>query len=186
MQNALKTLGIQPSKHITLDILLSESFNGRLYNMESDQIEKVHALRDIVIAYNSSRPVPQKVFNSMDAAKVLYGLMADLGHEEVWVVYLNTANNVISSEKVFSGTKQEVTISPREILSKALSCGASAIILYHNHPSGDPMPSRADIERTATLRKACDALDVPLLDHIIISKGIYYSFSEEKKNSITL
>lgn len=186
MQKALKTLGIRPAKEITLDILLSESFNGRLYNMEEEQIERVHALRDILIAYNSSRPVPQKVFNSMDAAKVLYGQMADLGHEEVWVSYLSSGNDVITSEKIFSGTKEEVTINPRDILSRALSCGASAIILYHNHPSGNPMPSKADIERTALLKKACDALVVPLLDHIIISKGSYYSFSEETHNKIKL
>ena len=186
MQKALETLGITPNEQISLDILLSESFNGRLYGMQAQQIERVQALRDIVTAYNSSRPVPQKICNSTDAVKVMYGRMADLGHEEVWVVYLNSGNDVISSEKVFSGTKQEVTISAKDILSRALSCGASAIILYHNHPSGNTRPSLADIKRTESLKAACDALDVPLLDHIIISKGAYYSFSDEKQEKITL
>lgn len=186
MQKALETLGIRPTENISLDILLSESFNGRLHGMQDEQIERIHALRDIVTAYNSSRPAPQKVCNSIDAARVMYGRLADLGHEEVWIVYLNTANDVISSEKIFSGTQSEVTICSKDILSRALSYGASAIILYHNHPSGNARPSMADIKRTESLKAACDTLEVPLLDHIIISKGSYYSFSDEKQNKITL
>ena len=58
--------------------------------------------------------------------------------------------------------------------------GASALVLVHNHPSGDPLPSRADIERTAALREAAHAVGVLLLDHVIVSDGGYFSFAEEK------
>lgn len=185
MQKALETLGIRASGKISLDILLGESFNGNLYGMTHDQIDRICALRDIVAKYNGmGRTSRNPVTNSRDAASIMHSSMKDLGHEEVRVAFLNSANRPIATEMIFKGSTREVVISPKEILSKALSMNASGIILYHNHPSDDVHPSRNDISQTSHLKDACDALDISLLDHIIIGRHSYYSFSDETVSSI--
>ena len=95
------------------------------------------------------------------------------------MAYLTTSNTVISVEMVFKGSVDNVLISPRVILAKALSLDATNIILYHNHPSGSVMPSASDIKMTANLKKACTLLEVNLLDHLIISRQECYSFADE-------
>ena len=70
------------------------------------------------------------------------------------------------------------------MISKALCYNASAVLLYHNHPSGDPTPSKADITQTAKLKEACSLMDIFLLDHIVISRGKYYSFADEEIQSV--
>lgn len=86
------------------------------------------------------------------AADLVYVMLRDLAHEEVWVAYLTSANTVISVEMVFKGSVDNVLISQRVILAKALSLDATNIILYHNHPSGSVMPSPSDIKMTANLK----------------------------------
>lgn len=186
MQNALKTLGITPNQEVSLDVLLGESFNGRLYGMNDAQMERLSALRDIVASYESHKePEATEITCSSEAASALYPSMRMLDHEEVAVLFLNTANTVIRKETVFRGSTAEVNISSRDILSRALSCNATAVILCHNHPSGNPRPSYSDVKRTEDLKNACDAIGIRLLDHIIIAKGKYYSFSDEKVSKIS-
>ena len=115
----------------------------------------------------------------LKAAGLVYGMLRDLAHEEVWVAYLTSANTVISVEMVFKGSVDNVLISPRVILAKALSLDATNIILYHNHPSGSVMPSPSDIKMTANLKKACTLLEVNLIDHLILSREECYSFADE-------
>jgi DNA repair protein RadC len=80
---------------------------------------------------------------------------------------------------VFKGSVDNVLISPRVILAKALSLNASNIILYHNHPSGSVKPSASDIKMTNNLKKACTLLEVNLIDHLILSREECYSFADE-------
>ena len=135
----------------------------------------------MVTQYNKSHSSDksQPVTDSRKAADLVYGMLRDLAHEEVWVAYLTTSNTVISVEMVFKGSVDNVLISPRVILAKALSLDASNIILYHNHPSGSVMPSTSDIKMTNNLKKACSLLEVNLIDHLIISKEECYSFADE-------
>ena len=178
---ALAQLGLKVNGEIPLDILLSENFNGSLYGMTQEESAKVRALRQVVTQYNKSHSSDksQPVTDSPKAAGLVYGMLRDLAHEEVWVAYLTTSNTVISVEMVFKGSVDNVLISPRVILAKALSLDASNIILYHNHPSGSVMPSASDIKMTANLKKASTLLEVNLLDHLIISKEECYSFADE-------
>ena len=180
MQNALRKLGIAPNQELSLDILLGEHFNGQIYGMDKQQMERLEALRDLVATYENihSEPV-QKVACSRDAIKVFYPRMKNLSHEEVMVIFLNNMNTILHVESLYKGTTGEVAFGARDILSRALSVNATAVIVAHNHPSGDPNPSRCDIRQTENLKKACDTLEVALLDHIIISKGKYYSFAGE-------
>ncbi len=103
-----------------------------------------------------------------------------LSHEECWVLLLDKRVRVFSRERVGQGSPDEVPMDPRSIVQLALSRGARSLILVHNHPAGNPEPSHADISRTASLARAASAVDLRLLDHIIISDDSFYSFSDEK------
>ena len=180
MHRALKTLGISPTKELSIDILLSETFNGRLYGMGEDQMAKVKALRDILAEYRTTHRTPsRKVCKSEDAAGHLFDLLKNLGHEEVWALYLNRGNAVIGKEQVFKGALSEATFSCRDIIARALSANAAGLILCHNHPSGYPAPSSSAIKRTEELRNACKAVGLNLVDHIVFSTHSWYSFADE-------
>ena len=179
---ALAELGLELNESIPLEILLSENFNGSLYGMTQEQTDKVRALKDVVSEYNRAKTLDKNVqiTDSQKAANLVYGILKDLDHEEVWIAYLTTGNTVISVEMLFKGALDSVVISPRIILAKALSLNASNIILFHNHPSGSVLPSVSDIKMTTNLKKACSLLEVGLLDHLIISKNLCYSFADEQ------
>ena len=100
--------------------------------------------------------------------------------ENVYVMMLNTKNVMISDFHMTMGTVDSAPVSAREILQKALLSGAVNIILVHNHPSGDPTPSREDIGVTEKLREACALIGITLLDSIIIGDGVYFSFKERE------
>lgn len=183
---ALERLGITLNEDIPVQTLLSEHFNPGLYGINGDMADKVSALRDIVTAYNSaSVRLPVHVTDSRAAASVMYTALQTLGHEEVWVAFLNGDCEATRIEMLFKGSLDAATMSSRDIVAKALSEGASAVILYHNHPSGNPMPSSADIRETENLRNALKVFGIGLVDHLVISRGKYYSFSDEAVTSMT-
>ena len=119
------------------------------------------------------------IHNSHDAIQLFYPVLSGLDHEEAWVLFLNPNNEVISLDMLSKGTLHKTALDSRTIFRQALLKNAAAIILCHNHPSGNEKPSQADIGLTDNLRKACKLMDIPLLDHIILSSGKYYSFADE-------
>jgi DNA repair protein RadC len=96
--------------------------------------------------------------------------MAHLNHERVRVLYLNTQNRLILDQVVSDGTLDESAIYTREIIAKAMAIGAAALILVHNHPSGSPEPSRADIQITQKIMEAGRLLGIVVHDHVIIGR----------------
>ncbi|WP_421847904.1 RadC family protein [Novosphingobium sp.] len=96
--------------------------------------------------------------------------MAHLTHERVRVLYLNTQNRLILDDKVADGDIDEAAIHPRKVIHKAMDIGAAAMILVHNHPSGSPEPSRADIQITQKIIEAGRLLGVTVHDHVIIGR----------------
>jgi len=96
--------------------------------------------------------------------------MAHLTHERVRVLYLDTRNRLVSDELLSEGSLDEAAIHPREVVKKALDLGAAALIVVHNHPSGSPEPSRADIQITNRIAEAGRLLGITLHDHVIIGK----------------
>lgn len=96
--------------------------------------------------------------------------------EEFRVLYLDRKNVLIADEEQARGTVDHVPVYPREVVRRALELNASALILVHNHPSGDPTPSRADISMTKTIAKAADAMGISVHDHLIIGKSRELSF----------
>ncbi len=102
--------------------------------------------------------------------------MAHLETEQFRVLYLDKKNVLIADEEQARGTVDHVPVYPREVVKRALELNASAMILVHNHPSGDPTPSDADIAMTTRIQDAAEALDLRLHDHLIIGKSTELSF----------
>jgi len=119
---------------------------------------------------------------SAQAAGYLREDLRNLDHEESWILLLNSANLPLAKKMITVGTIKSTQIDHRRIIKEALLTNATAIILFHNHPSGTPTPSVADINETNKLKKACDIFDISLLDHIILTDESYYSFADETQN----
>jgi len=114
-------------------------------------------------------------------SKLLQYLKASMGHatkEQFRIVFLNAKNAIIADEMQQEGTVNHTPVYPREVIKRALDLGATALIMVHNHPSGDPTPSQADIAMTNEVADAGDKLGIVLHDHIIISKHGHSSFKE--------
>jgi len=113
---------------------------------------------------------------------VLDYLVANMAHqpaEHVRVLYLNTKNELLGDEIVGWGSVNRVDISPREIIRRALDMAATSLLIAHNHPSGDPMPSASDVAITRDLFQAARLFEINLLDHIIVAQQGCYSFRAE-------
>lgn len=120
-----------------------------------------------------------KVASSRDAFDAIASLLTDLYHEEFWLLMLNKANEVVAREKLSAGGMAGTVADVKLAFKIALDARASAIIAVHNHPSGNLKPSEADISLTKKLKEAGKILDLPLLDHLIVSERGYYSFADE-------
>lgn len=113
-----------------------------------------------------------------DVAGAAMARMGSKGIEEFWVLYLDTKNRVIEWRRVGKGTVNATPVFPREIMASALRLDAANIILAHNHPGGDPTPSKEDVLLTGMIREAADGLDISVLDHVIVTDHDYYSFRQ--------
>lgn len=116
--------------------------------------------------------------SSENLISYLFTALSYLETERVRVLYLDKKNYLVADEEVARGTVDHVPVYPREIVRRAISFNASAIILVHNHPSGDPHPSDEDISMTYAIMAAVGTIDLTLHDHIIVGKGAYYSFRD--------
>lgn len=119
------------------------------------------------------------VKDSREIANYLQALLKDHHHEVFAVVFLNRANRINHFEVISEGGITGTVADPRIILKKALEEDAVSIILCHNHPSGNLLPSRADEELTRKIKEASKYFDIKVLDHIIVSEDGYYSFADE-------
>ena len=110
--------------------------------------------------------------------RFLESLLCDEHREHFAVLFLNTKHALIKKEVLFSGTIDASGVWPREVVKKALELNAKAIIIAHNHPSGELEPSTTDISITRRIQEALSLVDIDLLDHIIIGIGESMSFKE--------
>lgn len=124
---------------------------------------------------NEDLPVISNWDSMIDYCRAAMGY---LEVEEFRIVFLNNKFKVIGEEIQQRGTVNNVAIHPREVIKSAINHGASAIILSHNHPSGDTVPSKADIDVTKQIAEAAKLVNIQLLDHLIVSKNIVYSFKD--------
>lgn len=121
------------------------------------------------------RPVaasPRAVFDYLRQAQ------GGFPREVFSAVFLDTANKIIEVERVAEGTVNRAAVHPREVIAAAIKLNASRVIFAHNHPAGSMRPSEDDIEITARLKKACAAVGIDVLDHVIVSSDSYFSLAE--------
>lgn len=113
------------------------------------------------------------------AISIIRKFIKDYSKERFFVLCLDTKNRVIDFEVVSTGILNASLVHPRETFSTAIKMNAAKICVFHNHPSGDPQPSEEDIKITKILSEAGKILDIPLIDHIIVTRTGYLSFKEE-------
>lgn len=120
-----------------------------------------------------------QIKSSSSISEIMIPILCDIPHEEFWVIYLNRANKIITKRRSSQGGINGTVIDPRVIYKSAVELQASAIILCHNHPSGNLKPSTADKVLTKKLVEGGQLLDISVIDHIIIGGHSYTSFAEE-------
>lgn len=120
-----------------------------------------------------------KISSSKNAYEAISDVLSDLPHEEFWVLYLNRKNEVIKRENISKGGVTGTVADGKIIFKNAINLLASAVVLCHNHPSGNLNPSQADIELTKKMKGIGVLMDTPVIDHIIVGNNNYFSFADE-------
>lgn len=134
------------------------------------------------LARLGEQDVPERVLvdDPVVVASLARERLGTLAGEEFWVVLLDGANRVIGWERVSQGTVDQTPVYPREILTLALSRKAVGVIMVHNHPGGDPKPSRMDEEITRQVKLAAHGIGINILDHVIVAGKDYFSFKKAR------
>lgn len=180
-KSTLEAVGLRTNYDIPAGEIFSSSLDRSKYGLSEEQMAVIHCLKDFVKEYNREIPkdTGKQVSNSKEAAALLYPTLRGLECEEVWVAFLNNSNVPVNTELISSGGLASSIMEPRKVVRKALECNAAAVILYHNHPSGNPKPSASDVRETERLRDCLKVFDINLVDHIIVSDSSFYSFADE-------
>ena len=185
--------GVKGKNAVELARSLLNKFRGlrQLLNADCEALSKTKGLGMAKIVQLktvleiSSRYLEEKIKekswidSSESAYQLLSQTMRDLDHEIFKVILLNAQNEILKIEDVSRGSLTENTVHPREVISLALKYKAAGLIFAHNHPSGNPRPSRKDKKMTAEFLVICRLMKIRLLDHIIIGDNRYYSFADK-------
>ena len=121
----------------------------------------------------------KKITSSKAVFEVMQPIIGELAHEEFWVLFLNNSNKILFKSQLSKGSMTGTIVDVRIVFKLAFEQNATAIILAHNHPSGKLQASDADIQITKKIKTAGQQLDIPVLDHIIVTETGYYSFADE-------
>ncbi len=121
----------------------------------------------------------QKITSSKAVFEIMQPIIGELTHEEFWVLYLNNSNKVIYKSQISKGGMTGTVVDIRIVFKLALEQNATSLVLIHNHPSGKLQASEADKQITQKLKLAGNQLDIPILDHIIITENAYLSFADD-------
>jgi len=173
--------------------LAAPGFGGiaGLLNATADDLKPVKGLgpakrAEIVAVLELARPAmaqrlqERAVFESPDAVRQYLQLhLSGLAHEVFAVLFLDVQNRLVAMEEMFRGTLSQTSVYPREVVKRALHHQAGAVVLAHNHPSGQVQPSPADQALTQHLKAALGLIDVRVLDHLIVAPGQALSMAEE-------
>lgn len=120
-----------------------------------------------------------KITTSKDVYDLMKPILLDLPHEEFWLLILNRANLVVKKELISRGGVTGTVVDTKIIFKAAIENYACSIVICHNHPSGNLKPSEADIRITKNIKDAGKLMEIPLLDHLIITENGFYSFTDE-------
>lgn len=145
------------------------------------QYIQLQATKEMTKRYLAQTMEQNEMISSPELAVMYFQTELESDEREVFMVlFLDNQNRLIRKERMFAGTINQTSVYPREIVKTALKYNAAAIIVAHNHPSGCCEPSIADRHLTKKMASACDLVDIRFVDHIIVGKGDYFSFEEEK------
>lgn len=146
------------------------------------QRRKARRLRDAIELARLSipgRPIRgMRLAGSSDLWTHMRARLATLPVEEFWAIAVDVRHRVLFDEMLARGSLTGVEIHPRDVFRPLIKAGAAAVLFTHNHPSGDPSPSRADIELTARLREVGELCGIPVLDHVVVASEGYVSLAE--------
>lgn len=151
--------------------------DGKTLAMGERAADEFQLVRTAALKLSQANVLNRPVLSSWKA--LLDYCQASTAYEEIEqfrILFLNHKNALIADEKQQTGTINHTPVYPREVVKRALALNASALILVHNHPSGDPTPSRADIQMTEKIVSATKAVDISVHDHLIIGRGEHVSF----------
>jgi len=123
----------------------------------------------------------KRIISSIDIYNYFYPILCDLPHEEFWALFLNHSNRIIDRFKISQGGISGTVVDGKIIYKEAISRLASYVVLCHNHPSGNYMPSSQDNTITYRIKKGLEQFEIQLLDHVILTDGKYYSYGDEGK-----
>ena len=186
--------GASNASAVQLAEQLLEKYDGNLKEMAKQNAEDIkkgikglgkNKAAQIVAALELGRRLAKyleekpQISAPADVARILMPSLRDLKQEVLHVLCLDTKNNVTNQRQIFEGSLNVNIIHPREVFRFAIEEASASIILVHNHPSGDPSPSKEDIRATKQLIEAGNCIQIPVLDHIIIGDGSYVSLKEE-------
>jgi DNA repair protein RadC len=136
-------------------------------------------IREAVVSYRGPRrKLPESVRNPVDVARFVRRAVGNDAREHFLVLMLDGRHKPIAYQVVSVGTATASPVHPREVFQAAVAAGAAAVIVAHNHPSGDPSPSREDREVTERLVRAGELLDIRLLDSVVVTASGYLSLRE--------
>ncbi|MFY0603635.1 MAG: DNA repair protein RadC [Flavobacteriaceae bacterium] len=122
-----------------------------------------------------------KITGSNDVYNLMQPIIGELQHEEFWVLYVNNSNTIIAKQQISKGGLTSTLVDVRILFKKAIETMSVAIVICHNHPSGNLKPSKADVNLTERIIEAAKILEIKLLDHLIITQKSYFSFADEGK-----
>jgi len=145
--------------------------------LNKHDIKQVRAVLELSRKYAARTPEIKKIDNAKDSYELLAPLMQDLDQEVIRCILLDKRRGVLATPLITMGTLSSCSVDPREVFKEAIRLNAHSLILAHQHPSGDPSPSKPDIDTTKRIKDAGKILGIAVIDHVIIGKeGRYYSF----------
>ena len=190
----LLRVGVKGENAIQMGQRLLQNFQGLagLHQASYEELQAQHGIGDAKacqikaaielghrLAAQSPDDAPMTIHSPEDAADLVKYEMSALEQEQLRVILLNTRNRVLQIKTVYQGSLNSSQIRVGELFKSAIRRNAAAIIVVHNHPSGDPTPSPDDIAITKAIREAGKLLDIDVLDHLIIGRGRYVSLKKQ-------
>lgn len=119
----------------------------------------------------------KKIMSLDDVIELMQPRLAELKHEQFWVIFVNMDNVILKIQQISSGGIAQTGVDVRRIIRQALELGATGMFLCHNHPSGNVKPSNPDIELTLSIKNAANLFNIKVIDHVVLNRNDAYSFS---------
>lgn len=167
---------------------------GSLYELERMEYERylevagigetkalqIEAVMELIRRYNKEKiSVRSQIKQSSDIYKCMSSDIGNLSHEEIWVIFLNKKNEILTRKMITKGSSTASVFDLKKIVREALLQRAEGLVMCHNHPSGNLQPSPQDDQITRKLSEACKMMDLRMLDHVILTASSYYSYADQ-------